>query len=179
MKYGIREPKEESPSSIKEFMNKMNQPTTNTYIFKDSSSYFHCLNNATFREDLVGSFFFTDKGLLINYKDTSKCRWSVFGFIKGLRSDTTYQIDTTFRYQDLLHHIRLLGVSTDSAYSGKDFDYFIVITWAIFLGKLNERLFTADEAASENQKARIKVIFLNMDIQESWNIQDNQKIVIR
>lgn len=179
MKYGIHEPREETPSRILAFMKKMDQLSGTSYIFKDSSSYFHYLKNPTFRENLLGSFFFTEKGLLINCKDTAKCRWSVFNFVKDLRSDTTYKIDTAFRYQDLLQYITPLASSVDSSFSEKDFDYIVVITWAMFAGRLNERLFSADEATLENPKARIKVIFLNVDMQESWKIPDRQKIVIR
>jgi len=137
------------------------------------------MNNPLFRENLVGSFFFTSKGLLINYKDTSKCRWSTAYFIKNLRSNASYQIDTTFRYQDLLQHIIPLVQSDSATFDENSCDYFIVITWAMFVGKLNERLFAADEAAMENRQVRTKIIFLNVDMQKNWKLSDHQKIIIR
>ncbi|MEI6454864.1 MAG: hypothetical protein WCO93_01125 [bacterium] len=179
MRYGVREPREETPASIIGFLKRMDQSAGSCFIFRDSASFCGYIKNPVFRENLLGSFFFNSRGLIIHYKDTNKCRWSATTFIKNLRNDTLYQVDTTFRFNELLSHLSPLITGDTMNIKETDYDFVIVITWAMFAGKLNERLFHADEALAENPRIRAGVLFLNMDMQKDWKLQQGQKLVVR
>jgi hypothetical protein len=179
MRYGVKEPGEETPASIQAFMKKKGQPATSCLIFKDSTVYCRYLKDPVFRENMLGSFIFNPRGLVIHYKDTAKCRWSATSFIRGLRSDTLYQVDTAFRFGELFANLTPLIPGNTIRVDQQDYDFVVVITWAVFAGKLNERLFQADEAAAAASPVRTRVLFLNTDMQKSWKLRPGQKLVIR
>ena len=52
----------------------------------------------------------------------------------------------------------------------------VIITWAKFIGKMNERLFVVSESVKDNKNAKIRLILLNSDMQKSWNLNESQKI---
>ena len=55
----------------------------------------------------------------------------------------------------------------------------MIVTWALFLGTYNARLFELSEAVAQNPGARIRLVWINMDMQERWNLTKNQKLEIR
>ena len=58
-------------------------------------------------------------------------------------------------------------------------DFTIIVTWAKFLGDYNSRLFVLSEAVEQNKTARIRLIWLNIDMQESWKLTPEQKLAIK
>jgi hypothetical protein len=56
-------------------------------------------------------------------------------------------------------------------------DYTIILTWAKYFGKFNNRQFLMEKVACQNTKARIRVIFLNTDIQETWNMAKHIRLI--
>lgn len=178
-KYGIHNPREETPATILGFLKKMNRSDCDVFLFSDSASYCHYLGDPRFRKNLIGSLFFNEKGLMFNVKDSVRCQWSAGYFVRNLKTDTVYETDNTFRYQDLLKQLTPLSGDAIPADSTSRFDFVTVITWATFAGKLNERLFAVAEAARENKHARIRIVFLNFDMQKSWKLNSRQKLVIK
>ena len=59
-----------------------------------------------------------------------------------------------------------------------DFDFIVVNTWAKFLGKYNERLFLVNETVKKRTDLKILMINLNIDMQKSWNLSEDQKIIL-
>mgnify|MGYP005845300111 CR=1 FL=1 len=63
--------------------------------------------------------------------------------------------------------------------TGGDYDAYIIITWAKFVEQLssssNENAINWYRSVKELNSMRIKVIFLNLDIQESWTLTDEQE----
>ncbi len=172
-KYGIHNPQEETPESILSFMEKMSYPTENTFIFKDSSAFYHCIRDSVFRRNTPGTLFFSPEGLLDTYKDTSKCQWSGGYFVSNLRSDTIYRVDTAYTLQKLMSYFIPLNKTTSIDTSSAD--YIVVIAWATFLGQYNERLFSICKAIQENKKVTVKPVFLCTDIQKAWNLTREQQ----
>ena len=58
-------------------------------------------------------------------------------------------------------------------------DFTIIVTWAKFLGTYNARLFDLADAVKQNKTARIRLIWLNADMQKSWNLTKEQKLEIK
>ena len=177
-KYGIKNPKPETPESILGFIKKWKQDSQETYIFKDSSAFFRYMNDPVYKKNLLGSMFYNEKGLLINFKDSTKCQWSAGYFVSRLRADTLYQTDTTYKYQEILADLIPVRAPDSPVRHDSSYDYTVIITWAKYLGKYNERLFVASESVNENNKAKIRLILLNIDMQKSWNLRKDQRIRI-
>jgi len=50
-----------------------------------------------------------------------------------------------------------------------------LINWAIFLDSNNETSFNWYKSLKSNKDLKIKVILINLDVQESWNLTEGQK----
>lgn len=74
---------------------------------------------------------------------------------------------------------RLVTLNGDSIKLGNDFDYLVVLNWARFIGRLNKELTLAYSKKllhSDFGSKRIKVIYLNLDPNESWKEMGKIKI---
>jgi hypothetical protein len=57
-------------------------------------------------------------------------------------------------------------------------DFTVIVTWAKFIGTYNSRLFALSEAV-KHCPAHIRMIWLNVDMLESWKLKTGQKVNIR
>lgn len=178
-KYGIHQPKQETPASIKAFLKEINQPLNNQYMFKDSTSYLRFLWDTVVARKLFRTLFFTEAGLLTRLVDSSSCQWSGGNYILGLKRDTLYYADTTCRYQNLIKGLIPLGDEDSTRRDTLPYDFTLIVTWANFLGKYNERLFINDMAIAHNVQARIRIYYINIDMQQEWNLNDLQALKLR
>ncbi len=178
-KYGITGPKEETPVSLLKFLQKMNKSPDNVCLFRDSSSFFRAMNDSLFRKNLLGSMVFSPTGFLLDVKDTSKCQWSVASLIHALGTDKEYVADTSYRFEEFSKGLVFLSGSKFPDSFSIQFDYIVVITWGKFAGKLNQRLFDAEKIETGDFTKKIKLIFLNFDMQKSWNLTKKQKLILR
>lgn len=177
LRYGIHQPREETPESILRFMEKRDYPNENTFLFRDSSSFFACMRDSVFRSNVLGTLFFSPQGLLDDYKDTARCQWSGGYFVQNLKPDTLYHADTSYTLQKLMTFTRPLNERTRIDTAGADFVVFV--TWASFLGSYNDRLFAIRESIRENTEVRVKPVFLCIDLQKSWNPSAREKEILR
>ena len=177
--YGITRPKAETPESLLIFLAKLNQPADEMYIFKDSASYLRCMEDSIFHKNILNSMFFTKDGMLDQFKDSSICQWSAGYYIKSLKNDTTYHVDRRYRYQDILSNFHSLRDQQRSLNADSVYDFIAFVTWGKFAGKLNERQFIADDFASANWHARIRVVFLNCDAMKSWKLDKNRLLTFK
>ena len=111
-------------------------------------------------------------------RDTSFCQWAGGGVIKTLHPNSVYKAWPGLTLQQILQNIKPFGRPhvSDSLLQNPDFT--LVVTWAKFIGGYNYRLFDLAEAVKQNNRARIRLIWLNIDIQKSWNIPKKQQMRI-
>ncbi len=176
-RYGITDPKEVTPSNLTSFLERHHYPRRDQFIFNDSLSYCRSLRNSAYRKHLFSHMIFDRRGLPLQ-RDTTKCQWSGFEVIKGLSPDSVYQGTGGIQLGDILDHIHPIAAGP-----GQDTlmhpDFTIVVTWAKFLGTYNARLFDLADAVKQNKTARIRLIWLNADMQKSWNLTKEQKLEIK
>ena len=173
-RYGIRSPKVETPESILTFARKYRQNPDNIYLFRDSVAYLGFMRDTIYKKAFFSALVFNRNGSLVNYKDSASCQWSAAAYIEKLRSDTSYKTDASRKFSGVF--ASMIPLSGHGGYEANDnYDYTVVFTWAKFIGKLNDRLFCIHEAALKNTRANIRVISLNVDMQKSWNLRENQK----
>jgi hypothetical protein len=121
---------------------------------------------------------FDHHGTLLQ-RDTAKCQWAGGTMIVMLNRDSSYQQTQDFQLKDILPHIEPFGKSAAQDVVMPDPDFTIIVTWAKFLGKYNYRLFDLSEAVKLNETARIRIIWLNIDMQKSWALKPEQKLVLK
>ncbi|MCK9422396.1 MAG: hypothetical protein M0Q38_07345 [Bacteroidales bacterium] len=177
-KYGMTQPREETPEKLILFLEKEKFPMDNMYLFPDSLSWFQALRNPVFRKNMLSHMVFDHEGQLLE-RDTAQCQWSGYDFIRTLDRDSSYRKIQGFQINNLLGQIKPFGGHSESVGFPLDPDFTIVITWAKFIGTYNKRLFVLSRAVSENRSAKIRLIYLNIDMQESWNLTKKQKVAIQ
>ncbi len=178
-KYGMHRPEPETPESLRAFLKVMNQPLAGQYIFADSASYLKFIWNPFFSKHLMNTLFYTDSGYMSRLVDSNKCQWSGGYYIARLRRDTVYFADTSNRYQTLVKNLVPLDPERANGNDTARFDFTLLVPWGKFIGSYNERLFTNDLAVKKNTNARIRVIYLNIDMQKSWNLKKDQGLIFK
>jgi len=177
-RYGMSQPREETPETLISFLKKEKFPVNGMYLFDDSASYFKALRDPVFRKNILSHMVFDRRGHLLE-RDTNQCQWAGYDFIRALNRDSSYQECPGYRLGPLLDCIRPFGgPGRYDSVTGPP-DYVVVITWARFIGKYNQRLFVLSGAVQENTTASIRLIYLNVDMQKSWNLSDRQKVAIQ
>jgi hypothetical protein len=176
LSYGISRPQMESPESLIKFLQKNKYPVGNQYQMKDSSTYVEMMNDTVFHTLLFKTLLFTGDFQLIEM-DTNHCQWSGGYAIEHLKKDSVYTFNDRFSIPDIYSVIRPLYDSiTPVVITKGEYDFIIVNTWAKFLGKLNERLFSVDESVKLRPDLKLLVINLNMDMQGTWHLNKEQRI---
>lgn len=177
-KYGLTQPKQETPVSLTNFVEKNHFPNDNLFMFSDSGSYFQAIRNPVFSKHLLSHMIFDRSGALLQ-NDTTKCQWAGFDKVKSLDPDSSYEKCYDLQLEQILNHIKPFGKIIGPDNVDKDPDFTVVVTWAKFIGTYNHRLFVLSDAAEENKTARIRLIWLNIDMQECWKLSRQQKIAIK
>ncbi len=177
-KYGLTQPRVETPGKIAAFVKKYKFPAENQHIFSDSACYGQAIRNPLFSKYLLSNMIFNREGLLLQ-RDTAQCQWSGYDMVKSLRSDSAYATCNDLQLEQVLTLIQPLGkdMVCDNLTGNPDFT--VIVTWAKFIGTYNARLFVLSEAVTQNATARIRLVWLNVDMQESWKLNSGQKVAIR
>jgi len=173
MRYGIRQPGVETPESIRKFMDKMEYPNENTFIFKDSFAFYTCLRDSIFQHNTPGTLCFSPNGRLTSSKDASRCQWPGDYFVRNVHRDTLYQADTGYSLRKLM--TLLVPLNNATLVDTANANYIVLVTWATFLGKYNERLFSIRSAIRENIDVTVKPVFLCIDIQKDWGMTKKER----
>jgi hypothetical protein len=174
-KYGITNPKIETPETILKFANKYNQDPNKVFIFKDTTSYFSSMNDTLFKKNILSILFFNQDGVFIDYRKNGQCQWSGGAFLQHYSKDSTYSIDNTFQLNSIITKIIPIipeGKLKDTI----DYDLTIIGIWANFIGKYNERIFCVSDVAKNRQDLKLRIIFLNIDMLKEWNLNKDQML---
>jgi hypothetical protein len=172
-KYGITKPKLETPESISKFAKKYNLDPMSLFIFKDSASYISCFKDTVFNKNMLSSIFFNKNDFFIEYRRNGQCQWSGGAFLQNYSQDSIYSIDSTFHISKFINKIIPL-YPTKQSQNYNDTELTIVIIWAKFIGKYNERLFGVLDYVKNSQNIKTRIILLNIDVLEGWNLSKEQ-----
>jgi len=174
-KYGITNPKIETPESILKFANKYNQNLKQIYIFKDTTSYFSSMKDTNFKKNILSVLFFNQDRYFIDYRKSGQCQWSGGAFLQQYSKDSIYTIDSNFQLKSLT--TKIIPIMADEELKDStDYDLTIIGIWANFIGKYNERLFCVSDVAKNRQDLKLRIILLNMDMLKDWNLNKDQML---
>ncbi|WP_291113737.1 hypothetical protein [Flavobacterium sp. UBA6135] len=118
------------------------------------------------------AYFFNKEGFLIkNKKKGISCGATIKDLSKILKS----KYDSNQKITTWMNDFKILGKND---LLSEDYDIYILINWAIFLDSNNEISFNWYKSLKSNKDLKIKVILINLDVQESWNLTEGQKIFL-
>ncbi len=174
MLYGIKKPGVENEMSIKKLARKLELDTSNI-VTVNSQDFYAVLKEQGIPDGAV----FDSKGQYIEYRATdSSCNAGLFAFIPELSLDKEYNktnktdFNTEFRkFRDLkgneITHV-------DQA------DFYLLIYWTAWAGRLNkDHVKVWEDLAKKNTNCKIKIIKVNLDLQEYWDEKERDDIIKR
>lgn len=168
---GIKNPDVENEKSIKKAALHYELDTTN--IVTVNSAEFLTVFKSTALPDAA---IYNSKGQYIEYRATdTSCNAGLFEFIPNLRKDSVYAMpkkiplkEELAKYRNLKGHVLK---SPDPA------DFYVLIYWTAWTGKLNKNHVKEwEDLAKQNKNCKIKVIKVNLDMQEWWEKDQLEEI---
>lgn len=143
----------------------------NLYTLRDFKSFAYFNNNDKLQVPEI--LFFNSEGYLVkNRFNNNECT----EVISDIEKVNRYKSDKKVTLEDWLHFISPLK-EQQSAIDHKKIT--VIINWAIFTDHYNEQSFewyTKIRALSLFSK--INCIFLNLDVQQKWNLTEKQKAAL-
>jgi len=177
-RYGMAQPRPETPATLTAFLSKQGFPATGQHVFRDSAAWLGAFRDTVFRKYLLSHMIFSRDGTLLQ-RDTARCQWAGYEKIRTLKPDSAYLLSNDLNLGKVLSLIQPSGQNTAPDIAALEPDFTVVVTWAKFIGKYNSRLFALDEAVGLNRTAVIRLIWLNIDMQADWKIPESMKISIQ
>lgn len=158
----------ENEESLKAYLteNKVSFENDDLYYIKDFNSFAYLNNNDKLQVPEI--LFFNSNGYLVkNRFNDNECS-QVINEIEKINS---LKFNKKITINDWLKHISPLN--QDITENGS---LFIIINWAKFVDKFNEQSFEwYKELKNQNSNLKVNCILLNLDIQENWNLTEQQK----
>lgn len=173
--YGIKNPDIENEISILKSAKKYNLDTTN-FVTVNSSDFLQTFKNA---DGIPNAAIYDSKGNYIEYRkyDTS-CNAGLFDFISKLKLDTIYKKSQKNNLQSELGKFRSLKGEKIDTTLNEGIDFYILLFSTVWTGKLNkDHIKVWEDLAMKNQNCKIKLINVNLDLQEYWDQKERDFII--
>lgn len=168
--YGIKKPDIENRESITKKANKFGLDTSN--IVSVSSADFPYIMK---RVSVPNASIYDAKGKYVEYRltDTS-CNKGLFDFIPNLNLTTTYNKPDSLSLQQQWPKYR--DLNGNKLALPEPADFYVLIYWNVWTGKLNkDHVKIWEDLARANKNCRVKVIKVNLDIQDHWEQTEKEK----
>jgi hypothetical protein len=171
---GVKKPRIENEKSLRRNAFKHGMDTTNI-VTVDSKFFIE----KYIQDGFPDASIFNAKGEYIEYRQTdSSCNAGLFRFIPDLHRDSTYALTGRLKMQEEIPKYRDM--------KGKPFtlndkaDFYVFVTWTSWIGRLNkDHVKVWEDLAKKNTQSVIKVIKVNLDIQEHWDKNERDAIMKR
>jgi hypothetical protein len=169
--YGVKNPEIENETSIKKAALKYGLDTANI-VTLNSNDFLKELNGKA----IPNASIYDSKGNYIEYRATdTSCNAGLFEFIPNLDLKNSYNKPDSNKLElELSKFLDLKGQPIDKLESA---DFYVLIYWTVWTGKLNkDHVKIWEDAARNNKNARIKVLKVNLDFQDHWDEAEKKKI---
>lgn len=166
--YGVHSPRVENAKSLLKTARKYELDTSHIATL-DSKEFPHLLKE--FRNSIPEAMIFDKQGRYIEYKaNDSACNAGLFSFIPALDKNTKYTPDDKRMLKDRMGMLKdIHGKALPASFLNPDADFYVLISWAAFTGRLNkDHVHAWQNLAEHNTKAKIQVIEVNFDLQQWW-----------
>ena len=164
--YGASDPKLETNATIEKYLDKKKIPSNSFYKVKNFNSFIAISNNIM----IPNGFFYNKNGFFVDYNQTPKmCNANVSKFILDLKNINQEEKGT----KNIKQIMKYLCDKNGNSIEFEDgYDVYILITWAKFVGKLNdEKAFDWFNIIKKTnfEDLKVKYYLVNVDFQENWN----------
>ncbi|MBC9811210.1 hypothetical protein H9Y05_01865 [Crocinitomicaceae bacterium CZZ-1] len=169
---GMTKPQLENAQTIREKAHAFGMDTTNI-VSVHSRDFVHELKRAGIPDALI----YDRNGNYIEYRATdTSCNAGLFQFIPDLKLNTTYNQPDSISLSEIWTKYRDLNGNVLKAVEPSDF--YVLIYWTTWSGKLNkDHVKVWEDLAKVNTNCSIKVIKVNLDLQDHWEEGDKEKLV--
>ena len=167
--YGIKKPDIENQVSITKKALKFGSDTTN--IVSVTSKDFPYVLKST---SIPNAAIYDSNGKYLEYRQTdTSCNAGLFDFIPKLNLSGTYNKPDSSSLAEEWTKFRDLKGNEMTLPNNADF--YLLIYWNVWTGKLNkDHVKIWEDLARENKNSKIKVIKVNLDIQEYWEPKEKE-----
>lgn len=172
--YGIKNPQVESAASIKKYALKQGLDTA-LIVSVNPADFKSVIKSGSGIPDAA---VFDHNGAYIEYRATdTSCNAGLFGFIPSLHPGGDYNRTGKTTLQAELGKLRALDGRLFPKPEGNS-DFYLLIYWTKWTGKLNkDHVKEWQNLAKANTKSRIRIIEVNLDVQEYWPKEDQDRIL--
>lgn len=162
--YGVHDPKIENEQSLLETANEYGLDTKNI-LTVNGEDYFSVISEA----GIPDCDIYDSQGKYIEYRETdTSCNANLFQFIPNLDKNETYNRTEKSSLSEKLYKLRTLkGKNVPQL---EQADFYILMYWTTWTGHLNkDHVKEWEDLAMANKNSKIKVLKVNLDIQEYWD----------
>lgn len=170
--YGIKKPKVETANSVRSKAMGFGLDTSNIVTVK-STEFKEVLQT---HKNIPDADIFDSEGKYIEYRATdTSCNAGLFGFIPALSKEKQYnKTGLTTLEKEKARWLDLQGKPLRNDFI-RPADFYVVIYWTTWTGKLNKDHVKAwEKLAHENKNASIQVIKVDLDYQSHWPEADQK-----
>jgi hypothetical protein len=169
--YGIKDPGIESRKTIVKKARKYGLDTSNI-VTVNSKDFLRTLKG----KGIPDAAIYDKSGKYIEYRQTdTSCNAGLFGFIPALNLTDKYNQPDSANLDTQLKKFRDLAGNTLAPSEAADF--YLLIYWTVWTGKLNKDHVKAwEDLAKNNKNCKIKVVKVNLDLQKYWDKDERDKI---
>jgi len=166
--YGIQQPKLENAQSILNTAKKyhLNTSCLVTVALSDFLNMKKDFNNG-----IPEALIFDRQSNYIEYKPTdSSCNGNLSDFIHAMHKNGRYKMSgKTTLNKEMVKLRDIQGNQLVSTYLDPTADFYILVAWTVFAGRLNrDHVKVWETLALSNKKAKVQIIEVNLDVQKWW-----------
>ena len=162
--YGLHDPKIENEQSIIESAKEYGLDSKNI-LTVNGEDYYNVISEA----GIPDCDIYDREGNYIEYRETdTSCNANLFQFIPNLAKSKSYNKPGNISLTEKLKKLRTL--SGEKVPQLEAADFYILMYWTTWSGYLNkDHVKVWEDLARDNKNSNIKVIKVNLDIQDYWD----------
>jgi hypothetical protein len=170
--YGIKNPDIENEKSIIEKAKKYDLDITNI-VTVNSKDFLATI----FMTGIPDATIYDKQGKYIEYRQTdTSCNAGLFQFIPELKLENTYNKPDSLPLNKQFEKFR--DLKGNKLIVDEKADFYVLIYWVVWAGKLNkDHVKIWEDLAKNNKHCSVKVFKVNLDIQEYWDKNEQERII--
>jgi hypothetical protein len=123
--------------------------------------------------------FFDKNGYLMIYRDEKRCNDQNDSLISFLDPKNIVKIDSSNNIHDYINQLRTLEGNVVSGDEFKNSDYYLIMYWAKWLGKVNSiKMRDWEKTISKKDNLKLKTIKVTTDYMDFWHVPKNEMVKV-
>jgi len=165
--YGMHNPKPETKKNLNKYIEKQGISVETVYYFTDSNSFYNYYNQ---KWQIPKISIYNHNHLFLRIIEKDTCVNQRYEMAENLSIHNNYQVDSSEHLLDILNQFETKDGKKIDIDNGLKTDFYIVIHWAKFTGKLNKRDVKSWNKTFNNKKNKmnIEIFYLCCDPLKSW-----------